>query len=136
MLALGQYLHTFPVAGSQIAWGTFLALPLVAPRYWIYFAGLLGINIIATHGLNIMMGYTGLLSLGHAAFVGVGAYTVALLQTYFGMPFWVQAGVATPLASWENEGGQRAPTAQADDQLSDRERILFFNARPADRERR
>ena len=29
----------------------------------------------------------------------------------------MQAGVATPLASWENEGGQRAPTAQADDQL-------------------
>lgn len=77
-----------------------LALPLVAPRYWIYFAGLLGINIIATHGLNIMMGYTGLLSLGHAAFVGVGAYTVALLQTYLGMPFWVTvplAGVSAAL---------------------------------------
>ena len=71
-----------------------LALPLVAPRYWIYFAGLLGINIIATHGLNIMMGYTGLLSLGHAAFVGVGAYTVALLQTYFGMPFWITVPLA------------------------------------------
>jgi branched-chain amino acid transport system permease protein len=74
-----------------------LALPLVAPRYWIYFAGLLGINIIATHGLNIMMGYTGLLSLGHAAFVGVGAYTVALAQTYLGLPFWITiplAGVA------------------------------------------
>jgi branched-chain amino acid transport system permease protein len=66
-----------------------IALPLVAPRYWIYFAGLLGINIIATHGLNIMMGYTGLLSLGHAAFVGVGAYTVALLQIHLGLPFWI-----------------------------------------------
>ncbi|SMH30963.1 branched-chain amino acid ABC transporter permease [Mesorhizobium australicum] len=71
-----------------------LALPLVAPRYWIYFAGLLGINIIATHGLNIMMGYTGLLSLGHAAFVGVGAYTVAILQTYFGLPFWITVPMA------------------------------------------
>ena len=29
----------------------------------------------------------------------------------------MQAGVATPLASWENEGGQRAPTAQGDDHL-------------------
>lgn len=66
-----------------------LVLPAVAPGYWIYFAGLLGINIIATHGLNIMMGYTGLLSLGHAAFVGVGAYTVAILQTRLGLPFWV-----------------------------------------------
>lgn len=64
-------------------------LPLFVPGYWVYFCGLLGINIVAAHGLNIMMGYTGLLSLGHAAFVGVGAYTVAILQTYFGMPVWV-----------------------------------------------
>ena len=79
---------------GRLAWKAALvaalaALPLVAPGYWIYFAGLLGINIVATHGLNIMMGYTGLLSLGHAAFVGVGAYTVAILQTYFGVPFWI-----------------------------------------------
>jgi branched-chain amino acid transport system permease protein len=74
--------------------GVMAALPLVAPRYWIYFAGLLGINIIATHGLNIMMGFTGLLSLGHAAFVGVGAYTVALVQIHLGLPFWL----AIPLA--------------------------------------
>lgn len=73
-------------------------LPLVAPRYWIYFAGLLGINIIATHGLNIMMGFTGLLSLGHAAFVGVGAYTVALAQIHLGLHFWIAiplAGIST-----------------------------------------
>ena len=74
--------------------GAMALLPLVAPRYWIYFAGLLGINIIATHGLNIMMGFTGLLSLGHAAFVGVGAYTVALAQIHLGLPFWL----AIPLA--------------------------------------
>lgn len=79
---------------GRLAWKAALvaalaALPFVAPGYWIYFAGLLGINIVATHGLNIMMGYTGLLSLGHAAFVGVGAYTVAILQTYFGVPFWI-----------------------------------------------
>ena len=87
---------------GRLAWKAALvaalaALPFVAPGYWIYFAGLLGINIVATHGLNIMMGYTGLLSLGHAAFVGVGAYTVAILQTYFGVPFWIAipaAGIA------------------------------------------
>jgi branched-chain amino acid transport system permease protein len=91
--------------GGNWMWSVLLvlilvALPLVAPRYWIYFAGLLGINIIATHGLNIMMGYTGLLSLGHAAFVGVGAYTVALLQIHLGLPFWITiplAGVAAAL---------------------------------------
>lgn len=88
-----------PAVGRNWLWTGLLlaclvALPLVAPRYWIYFAGLLGINIIATHGLNIMMGYTGLLSLGHAAFVGVGAYTVALLQIHFGLPFWITVPLA------------------------------------------
>lgn len=75
------------------------ALPLVAPRYWIYFAGLLGINIIVTHGLNIMTGYTGLLSLGHAAFVGVGAYTVALAQIHLGLPFYVTIPLAGVVAA-------------------------------------
>lgn len=66
-----------------------LAFPEAAPRYWVYFAGLLGINIIAVHGLNVMTGYTGLLSLGHAAFVGLGAYTVALGQIHLHLPFYV-----------------------------------------------
>lgn len=77
-----------------------ILMPLVAPRYWVFFAGLLGINIIATHGLNIMTGYTGLLSLGHAAFVGVGAYTVALAQIHLGLPFFITiplAGIASAI---------------------------------------
>ena len=80
--------------GAVLLIAALAALPLVAPTYWVYFAGLLGINIIATHGLNIMTGYTGLLSLGHAAFVGVGAYTVALAQIHLGLPFYL----AIPLA--------------------------------------
>jgi branched-chain amino acid transport system permease protein len=74
---------------SLILVAALVCMPLVAPRYWVYFAGLLGINIIAVHGLNIMTGYTGLLSLGHAAFVGVGAYTVALAQINLGLPFYI-----------------------------------------------
>ncbi|MDH3236177.1 MAG: branched-chain amino acid ABC transporter permease [Alphaproteobacteria bacterium] len=66
-----------------------LIFPLTAPGYWVYFAGLLGINIIATHGLNIITGYTGLLSLGHAAFMGVGAYTVAITAEKLGLPFYL-----------------------------------------------
>ena len=47
------------------------------------------ISAIAVYGLNILLGYTGLLSLGHAAFYGIGAYAVALLETRLGVPFWV-----------------------------------------------
>jgi branched-chain amino acid transport system permease protein len=75
------------------------ALPLVAPRYWIYFAGLLGVNIIVTHGLNIMTGYTGLLSLGHGAFVGVGAYAAALAQIHLGLPFYITIPLAGVVAA-------------------------------------
>jgi branched-chain amino acid transport system permease protein len=77
-----------------------LILPLIAPRFWVYFAAILGINVIAIHGLNIMMGYTGLLSLGHAAFMGVGAYSAALLQIHTGMPFYINiplAGIITAI---------------------------------------
>jgi len=47
------------------------------------------ISAIAVYGLNIILGYTGLLTLGHAAFFGIGAYAVALLETRLGVPFWV-----------------------------------------------
>ena len=94
---------TASATNSQDKWmlvwkGAFLALllllPLIAPRYWIYFACIFGINVIATHGLNIMMGYTGLLSLGHAAFLGVGAYVTALLQIHLGLPVYVTLPLA------------------------------------------
>lgn len=47
---------------------------------------LAGINVILALGLNLVSGFTGQLSLGHAAFMGIGAYTAALL-TKAGQPF-------------------------------------------------
>lgn len=61
--------------------------PFVASGYWLYLACLVAINIASTCGLNILTGYTGLVSLGQAAFMGLGAYTVAILQTRYGTPF-------------------------------------------------
>lgn len=63
------------------------AFPFVAGEYWLYLACLVAINIASTTGLNILTGYTGLVSLGQAAFMGLGAYTVAILQIRFGSPF-------------------------------------------------
>ena len=50
---------------------------------------LIGINIILAIGLNLITGFTGQLSLGHAAFMSVGAYASGILTTKFGMPFIV-----------------------------------------------
>ena len=47
------------------------------------------INGIVACGLNIIVGYAGQISLGHAAFFGIGAYTAALLATKAGLSFWL-----------------------------------------------
>jgi branched-chain amino acid transport system permease protein len=63
-----------------------LAFPFLASEYWLYLACLVAIHILSATGLNILTGYTGLVSLGQAAFMGVGAYTVAILQQRWGVP--------------------------------------------------
>jgi len=77
---------------TQRAWVAILAaglvvFPFVAGEYLLYLACLVAINVASTTGLNLLTGYTGLVSLGQAAFMGVGAYTVAALQARYGMPF-------------------------------------------------
>jgi branched-chain amino acid transport system permease protein len=64
-------------------------LPFVAGEYLLYLANLVGVLAIGALGLNILTGYTGQISLGHAAFMGVGAYAAALASTRFGAPFWI-----------------------------------------------
>lgn len=49
----------------------------------------IAINGIVACGLNIIVGYAGQISLGHAAFFGIGAYTAALLATRAGFSFWL-----------------------------------------------
>jgi len=66
-----------------------LILPLVADAYILYVANLIGFAIIGAVGLNILTGFTGQISLGHAAFVGVGGYTAAILMTKLNLTFWL-----------------------------------------------
>lgn len=63
-----------------------VAFPFVANDYWLYLACLVAINVASATGLNILTGYTGLVSLGQAAFMGLGAYTVAVLELRAGTP--------------------------------------------------
>ena len=63
-------------------------LPLVGSAYWVYMVCLTAIMAISVTGLNILTGSAGLLSIGHAAFVGVGAFSCALLHERAGLPFW------------------------------------------------
>ena len=77
---------------SLIVSGVLLALLLVSPaflkNYGVYLLTTWMIFIIATMGLNLTVGYAGQKSLGHAAFFGIGAYTVAIMMKA-GISFWV-----------------------------------------------
>ena len=91
---------------TQWAWvgvlvASLLAFPFVANEYWLYLACLVAINIASTTGLNLLTGYTGLVSLGQSAFMGLGAYTVAILQIRYGTPMLLNllaGGVVAMLA--------------------------------------
>jgi branched-chain amino acid transport system permease protein len=63
-----------------------MVLPYFSTGYILFLATLVAINIIATVGLNITVGYAGLLSIGHSAFIGVGAYASALMAIHLGTP--------------------------------------------------
>ncbi len=66
-----------------------LVLPPFLNNYYIDTLNLAALYALLAIGLNITVGYTGLLDLGYAAFYGVGAYTYALLSTGIGLSFWL-----------------------------------------------
>jgi branched-chain amino acid transport system permease protein len=76
-----------------------LAFPLLADDYWLLIACLIGINVTAATGLMVLTGFTGQVSLGHAAFMGVGAYAAAWLANTFGAPFWLALPFAGAMAA-------------------------------------
>lgn len=59
---------------------------------WYYVEGVLAfalINVISVVGLSVFTGFTGLFSLGHAAFIAIGAYTAAISTYFYGINFYV-----------------------------------------------
>jgi branched-chain amino acid transport system permease protein len=76
-----------------------VVFPFVANAYLLYVANMIGFAIIAAIGLNLLTGFTGQISLGHAAFVGVGAYTSAILVTRLDFSFWLSIPFAGLVAA-------------------------------------
>ncbi|MCF8475774.1 MAG: branched-chain amino acid ABC transporter permease [Pseudolabrys sp.] len=68
----------------------FIILPLFFPSAYYYRVGaLVFIFALAVVGLNLLMGFAGQVSLGHAGFLGIGAYSVAIGPVHFGVPSWL-----------------------------------------------
>ena len=76
------------VASTLLCVLFFLVIPQFLKNYGIYLLTYWLVFIIATMGLNLTIGYAGQKSLGHAAFFGIGAYTVAILMKA-GFSFWL-----------------------------------------------
>ena len=77
----------------------FAVVPFISSAYFLYILNTIGIYAIAAVGLNLLIGFTGQISLGHGAFFGVGAYAGAILATRLGFPFWLSVPLAGVVAS-------------------------------------
>ena len=85
-------LYPLPVAQKTVGAVVVLLVviaPLLLNEYWLSQLNLICIAVVGALGLNILVGYTGQISIGHGAFMSVGAYTAANLAVRLGLPFWV-----------------------------------------------
>ena len=81
-----------------LLFGSLLVLPAVANQYTLFVGNLMLLYIILALGLNILVGFAGLLAFANAAIYGIGAYGTALLQVHWGWSFWAAAPVGAVLA--------------------------------------
>lgn len=91
------------IVSNKIFYLFLIIIPLFVPYlvrsdYGMHVLNMVGIYVILASSLNLLMGYTGQVSLGHAGFFGIGAYASALLMKDVGFPFWtafLSAGIFT-----------------------------------------
>jgi ABC-type branched-subunit amino acid transport system permease subunit len=76
-----------PLSGFAIAAALLLYVGLWGRSYSVFIVELMIINAIAAVGVNIAMGFAGLVSIGHAGFAAIGAYTTTLLMIHWNVPF-------------------------------------------------
>ena len=90
--ATDMALYPLPItkwAVAAVAVLFIVVAPLTLGEYLISILNLILIASVGALGLNILVGYTGQVSIGHAAFMSVGAYTAANLIVRLGAPFWI-----------------------------------------------
>ena len=74
-------------------------MPLALPSlFYMRIAALIGIFALVVVGLNLLIGFAGQVSLGHAGFFGIGAYAVAIGPTHLGIPSWLSLIIGAAVA--------------------------------------
>ena len=83
-----------PFVGLYVIAAILLVLPFVLPNsFYVDLAIRMAINAVIVLGLNLLIGFAGQISLGHAGFLGIGAYASAVLPSHFGWhPLLAMAG--------------------------------------------
>jgi len=76
-----------------------LVLPFLADNYWMHIINTILIAVIGAVGLNILVGYTGQISLGQGGFLAVGAYSSAILTDRIGLPVPLSVIIAVILTA-------------------------------------
>jgi branched-chain amino acid transport system permease protein len=77
----------------------FVVFPLTLSGYWLGVANMIGYTALGALGVQLLIGYAGLITLGHAAFIAVGAYTSTLLILQVPWPaFLLNWGLAYPIS--------------------------------------
>ncbi|MBW2590811.1 MAG: branched-chain amino acid ABC transporter permease [Deltaproteobacteria bacterium] len=77
----------------------FIGLPLISDSYMLSVWNIVGFTILGALGVQLLIGFCGQLTLGHAAFIAVGAYTSTLLILEFPWPqFMIDWGIAYPIS--------------------------------------
>ena len=75
-----------------------LFVPAAGSRFYTFVANDVAILALFAVSLNLLLGYTGLVSFGHAAYFGIGAYTAGILMKKLGVPFVLAFPAAGVLA--------------------------------------
>ena len=89
--------------GYALFLAVIVAVPLFAPQFWVTLGNYIGLYSIVALGLVLLTGVAGQTSFGQAAFVGIGAYTTAILTTHYGWSPWLN------LVDWPRaDAGARA----------------------------
>ena len=100
--AADMALYPLPVARKAVAAIAVLFVlvaPLVLDQYYLSIINLIFIASVGAIGLNILVGYTGQIWVGHGAFMSVGAYTAANFAVRLGFPFWVSLPLGGMMAA-------------------------------------
>ena len=98
--APGSGRHAVQIAGLLLVVAILAAIPALKPGYrFLSVATSTGISTIALYGLSILFGQAGIMSVGHAALMGVGAYAAAILARDAGIGFWLALPFSTLLSA-------------------------------------